>query len=172
MKKHFTCANTALSTPPCNSHRVGTILSLIFALTLGFSTNAWAYTFKSGTVIYVDMTAITTSNFGAKIFVDFGTQYYTPVVLDGSAEWTTGTNNGEFRNCNKPLLQLTFTQAANITSDKILLETSVGNWSSVKNTFPSAGQDLMTVSSDGKTVIWGTYTPSSDCPNCKTITKQ
>jgi len=97
-------------------------LPLLFMLVgLGISPQkAWAdYTFASGKVIYVDMTGFTKSNFQCYIFDNAGTKYTAEKVGEDGSFTFTGYNNGQFNNCNAPvMIKLTFTEAVNYSSGK------------------------------------------------------
>lgn len=184
MKKHFTCANTALSTPPCNSHRVGTISSLILALMLGFSANAvaggtvyfknvgnWSkiyiYMYSSETY-YKDGVGCQGNGVGGEKATAKGemTLYsgtgadaiykydYTTKYANIAFEPNGQTNYGQFHNNSSVVYTITFTDV-----NKPLYTPDLQNGTSCNGcTYYLSGS-------------WAALPAPDPCPNCKTITK-
>jgi len=176
----YTMTPTQKSDEPLNFRhgpRKFLTLPLLFMLVgLGISPQkAWAYTFASGTIIYVDMSSISTENFTANIFVDHGLKY-TAETISGTATFKDNNNNGEFYNCNKPVVKITFNQDASCDAGKILFKCSANSWKEVKNVFPGTDQNKMTVTvtNDASSIVWSTYGGGGgggSCTNCGTVNK-
>lgn len=138
------------------------LLSILALLTVMVST-IWAGTdYKNGDVLYFDLSAVTTANFGCNILVDYGSSY-SAEVISGSAT-RNSSNSDYFYNCNAPVLKITFTQDQRVSTSKYAIKTSAGGWTGAKFTDPTSGQNLIKVNADGMTYSWGTYGSSDVTP--------
>lgn len=131
-------------------------LTILLLLGVSHAANA-DWNFNKGDVFYIDMSAITTANFGCNIFVDKGS-YYSEEIVSGSA--TRNNSSADyFYNCNAPIIKVTFTQ--NATINNIVVKTNAsGEWSDgVKpDQIGSLGtNNCYKVNSDGKKGSLTTY---------------
>ena len=96
-----------------------------------------SYTFNKDQKIYYDFSAVS----GGVNYYDGSTLQYKSSG-GGTVQEVTLKNN------------LTFSSSGNI----VIIKTSKGNWDEIKNTVvPTSGQNMLIVSSDGKSYTWGTY---------------
>ena len=132
-------------------------LTILLLLGASHAANA-AWTFNNGAVFYIDMSAITNANFGCNIFVNKGSLYSAEIV-SGSATRDNGTSD-YFKNCNAPIIKVTFNQNTTIEDGTIVVKTSVGEWSNDLTSSKIGSletNNCYKVNSDGKTGSLTTY---------------